>query len=104
MSHHLSTSLSASAASALHVLGGRLRSFAPSPRVVLGVAALTAAGVLGIAGGGSNAQIGRELFMSEATVKAHVSKIFAKLDCTNRVQIAIIAHEAGLTDIDHAPA
>ena len=52
MSHHLSTSLSASAASALHVLGGRLRSFAPSPRVVLGVAALTSAGVFGIAGVG----------------------------------------------------
>ncbi|MCT1432020.1 response regulator transcription factor [Brachybacterium muris] len=61
--------------------------------------------VLGAVGAGlSNTQIGMRLFMSEATVKAHVSKIFAKLDCTNRVQIAIIAHEAGLTDIDHAPA
>jgi DNA-binding NarL/FixJ family response regulator len=44
----------------------------------------------------SNAQIGERLFMSEATVKAHISKIFAKLGCSNRVQIAIIAHEAGL--------
>ena len=52
MSHHLSTSLSASAASALHVLGGRLRSFTPSPRAVLGVAALTSAGVFAIAGVG----------------------------------------------------
>lgn len=52
MSHHLSNSLSASAASALHVLGGRLRTFAPSPRVVLGTAALASAGVLGIAGVG----------------------------------------------------
>ena len=61
--------------------------------------------VLGAVGAGlSNTQIGMRLFMSEATVKAHVSKIFAKLDCTNRVQIAIIAHEAGLTDIDQAPA
>lgn len=61
--------------------------------------------VLGAVGAGlSNAQIGGRLFMSEATVKAHVSKIFTKLDCTNRVQIAIIAHEAGLTDIDEAPA
>lgn len=60
--------------------------------------------VLGAVGAGlSNAQIGMRLFMSEATVKAHVSKIFAKLDCTNRVQIAIIAHEAGLTDIDQPP-
>ena len=57
--------------------------------------------VLGTVGAGlSNAQIGMRLFMSEATVKAHVSKIFAKLDCSNRVQIAIIAHEAGLTDLD----
>ncbi|MCS6712214.1 response regulator transcription factor [Brachybacterium sp. EF45031] len=57
--------------------------------------------VLGAVGAGlSNAQIGGRLFMSEATVKAHISKIFAKLDCTNRVQIAIIAHEAGLTDLD----
>jgi DNA-binding NarL/FixJ family response regulator len=55
--------------------------------------------VLGSVGAGlSNAQIGERLFMSEATVKAHVSKIFAKLDCSNRVQIAIIAHEAGLSD------
>ena len=52
MSHHLSNSLSASAASALHVLGGHVRAFAPSPRVVLGVAALTSVGVLGIAGVG----------------------------------------------------
>ena len=57
--------------------------------------------VLGAVGAGlSNAQIGMRLFMSEATVKAHVSKIFAKLDCTNRVQIAIIAHEARLTGLD----
>ena len=60
--------------------------------------------VLGAVGAGlSNAQIGMRLFMSEATVKAHVSKIFAKLDSTNRVQIAIIAHEAGLSDLGAAP-
>lgn len=52
MSHHLSNSLSASAASALHVLGGHVRAFAPSPRVVLGVAAMASVGVLGIAGVG----------------------------------------------------
>lgn len=51
-----------------------------------------------VGAGFSNAQIAQRLFMSEATVKAHVSKIFAKLGCTNRVQIAILAHEAGLTD------
>ena len=52
MNHHLSTSLSASAASALHVLGAHVRSFAPSPRIVLSVAALASAGVFGVAGVG----------------------------------------------------
>ena len=36
--------------------------------------------------------------MSEATVKAHVSRLLVKLDVTNRVQVAILAHEAGLLD------
>jgi len=45
--------------------------------------------------GKSNAEIGRELFMSLATVKAHVSHIFVKLQMVNRVQIAICVHEAG---------
>jgi DNA-binding NarL/FixJ family response regulator len=46
--------------------------------------------------GKSNAEIASELFMSLATVKAHVSRIFVKMDLTNRVQIAICVHEAGL--------
>jgi DNA-binding NarL/FixJ family response regulator len=44
----------------------------------------------------SNAEIGRQLFMSEATVKAHVSRVLTKLDLSNRVQVAILAHDAGL--------
>lgn len=51
---------------------------------------------VGVARGWSNAQISAELFMSVATVKAHVSKIFEKLDLENRVQIAIRVHDAGL--------
>jgi DNA-binding NarL/FixJ family response regulator len=46
--------------------------------------------------GKSNAEIGRELFMSVPTVKAHVSHIFVKMQLVNRVQIAISVHEAGL--------
>jgi DNA-binding NarL/FixJ family response regulator len=46
--------------------------------------------------GKSNAEIAGDLFMSLATVKAHVSHIFVKLDVVNRVQIAICVHEAGL--------
>ena len=46
--------------------------------------------------GKSNAEIATELFMSVATVKAHVSRLLTKLDLNNRVQIAILVHEAGL--------
>lgn len=52
--------------------------------------------VLAVARGLSNRQIGRELSMSETTVKAHVSRVLAKLGLTNRVQAAIVVHEAGL--------
>ena len=47
-----------------------------------------------VAAGRSNAQIGEDLYMSVATVKAYVSRIFAKLECANRVQVAILVHEA----------
>jgi DNA-binding NarL/FixJ family response regulator len=43
-----------------------------------------------------NAQIAEELYLSMATVKAHVSRIMVKLDATNRVQIANRIHDAGL--------
>jgi DNA-binding NarL/FixJ family response regulator len=45
--------------------------------------------------GKSNAEISRELYMSVATVKAHVSRVLEKLDLNNRVQIALLAHDAG---------
>jgi DNA-binding NarL/FixJ family response regulator len=45
--------------------------------------------------GASNAEVAASLFMSEATVKSHVSRLFTKLDVTNRVQIAILVHDAG---------
>ncbi|TVL92847.1 response regulator transcription factor [Streptomyces sp. SAJ15] len=48
--------------------------------------------------GRSNAEIGAGLYMSVATVKTHVSRILAKLDLNNRVQIALLAHDAGLLD------
>ncbi|MGW6025514.1 response regulator [Streptomyces sp. NPDC055099] len=48
--------------------------------------------------GASNADIAAELFLSVATVKAHVSRILTKLDLNNRVQIALLAHDAGLLD------
>jgi DNA-binding NarL/FixJ family response regulator len=46
--------------------------------------------------GHSNAEIAAELFMSVATVKAYVSRLLTKLDLNNRVQIALLVHDAGL--------
>lgn len=46
--------------------------------------------------GKSNAEIGRELFMSVATVKAYVSRLLTKLDLNNRVQVALLVHDADL--------
>ncbi|MFD8209399.1 response regulator [Streptomyces sp. NPDC059695] len=50
--------------------------------------------------GRSNAEIAAELYMSVPTVKAHVSRILAKLGLNNRVQIALLVHDAGLVDED----
>lgn len=41
----------------------------------------------------SNQQIARRLFISEATVKTHVSRVLSKLDLRSRVQAAILAQE-----------
>jgi DNA-binding NarL/FixJ family response regulator len=47
-----------------------------------------------VGSGASNAEVAASLFMSEATVKAHVSRLLTKLDAANRVQIAIVVHDA----------
>ncbi|MGW7050237.1 response regulator [Streptomyces sp. NPDC054887] len=53
--------------------------------------------VLALLGEGlSNADAGRRLHMSEATVKTYVSRILAKLGCENRVQAALLARDAAL--------
>ena len=49
---------------------------------------------ISVGSGASNAEVAASLFMSEATVKAHVSRLFTKLDVANRVQIAIVVHDA----------
>lgn len=51
---------------------------------------------LAVGRGLTNAEIARELHLSVPTVKAHVSRLFDKLRVTNRVQIAICVHDAGL--------
>ena len=51
---------------------------------------------LAVGRGLSNAEIAAELYLSVPTVKAHVSRLFDKLGVTNRVQIALCVHHAGL--------
>ena len=51
---------------------------------------------LAVGRGLSNAEIAGELYLSVPTVKAYVSRLFEKLGATNRVQIAICVHDAGL--------
>ncbi|WP_030041628.1 response regulator transcription factor, partial [Streptomyces resistomycificus] len=51
-----------------------------------------------VGSGLSNAEIAAGLFMSVATVKTHVSRILTKLDLNNRVQIALLAYDAGLLE------
>jgi DNA-binding NarL/FixJ family response regulator len=55
-----------------------------------------------VARGLSNADIGAELFLSEATVKTYVSRLFAKLRVRDRVQLAVLAYETGLVQVGAA--
>jgi DNA-binding NarL/FixJ family response regulator len=46
----------------------------------------------------SNAEIAAQLYVTEGTVKTHIYRIFAKLDCDNRVKAAMLAQRTGLLD------
>jgi DNA-binding NarL/FixJ family response regulator len=49
-----------------------------------------------IADGLSNAEIGRELYISDTTVKTHITHILQKLELRDRVQVVVLAYQSGL--------
>jgi len=53
-----------------------------------------------IANGLSNAEIGQELFISDTTVKTHITHILQKLGLRDRVQAVVLAHQTGLFEAD----
>ncbi|WP_442930843.1 response regulator [Micromonospora sp. NBC_00421] len=65
-------------------------------RLLAGLTAREREVAVALGHGRTNAEISAELFMSVATVKAYVSRLLTKLALNNRVQVALLVHDAGL--------
>jgi DNA-binding NarL/FixJ family response regulator len=88
--------------SATRSLVSRLRGTRPDDRTTSAADRLTALTerelevAVCVGRGLSNSEIASELYLSIPTVKSHVSRLLTKLDATNRVQVAMVVHDAGL--------
>jgi DNA-binding NarL/FixJ family response regulator len=88
--------------SATRSLVSRLRSTTPTNRSSTAADRLTALTerelevAVCVGRGLSNSEIASELYLSIPTVKSHVSRLLTKLDSSNRVQVAMVVHDAGL--------
>ncbi|MFI1394311.1 response regulator [Streptomyces sp. NPDC020681] len=69
---------------------------APQPRPVEGITGRECEVLTLVGRGMSNSEIAGHLGISVATAKAHVARLFTKLDARDRVQLVITAYEAGL--------
>ena len=69
---------------------------APPRRTVAGITAREEEVLTLVGRGMSNGEIAEQLYISVATAKAHVARLFTKLGARDRVQLVIIAYEAGL--------
>ncbi|WP_210429111.1 response regulator [Nocardioides eburneiflavus] len=88
--------------SATRSLVSRLRSTTPDDRTTSAADRLTVLTerelevAVCVGRGLSNSEIASELYLSIPTVKSHVSRLLTKLGSTNRVQVAMVVHDAGL--------
>ncbi len=88
--------------SATRSLVSRLRSSASTDRTTAAADRLTVLTerelevAVCVGRGLSNSEVASELYLSVPTVKSHVSRLLTKLESTNRVQVAMIVHDAGL--------
>jgi DNA-binding NarL/FixJ family response regulator len=75
----------------------------PDPRVLDVLSGRELDVVRQLAAGRSNAEIAQQMWLGEATVKSHITRILSKLQLRDRVQIVVLAYESGLVQRGVAP-